>query len=251
MGTFWSGEAGSHSTAVRTPAEPVIWNYTAVQSTARSRWGVSTMGVRLAVIFYSATGSVHALAEAVAEGGREIGAEVRLRRVPELAGEDAIDSNPAWRTYVDATKLTVTEASLHDLEWANAYAFGSPTRFGLPAAQLKQFLDRTGSQWQAGVFHQRPVTSFTSAGNSHGGQESTILALNNVFYHWGCVIVAPGYTDQVLYGAGGNPYGTSWTGNDGAPSEQVLKAARYQGRLLTSIAARLAGAGQQPSAGAA
>ena len=209
------------------------------------------MGVRLAVIFYSATGSVHALAEAVAEGARHAGAEVRLRRVPELAGEDAIDSNPAWRTYVDSTKLTVTEARLDDLEWANAYAFGSPTRYGLPAAQLKQFLDRTGSQWRAGIFHQKPVTSFTSAQNPHGGQESTILALSNVFYHWGCVIVAPGYTDESLLAAGGNPYGTSWSGQDGTPSEQVLRAARYQGRLVTSIAARLAGADEQPAAGAA
>ena len=211
------------------------------------------MGVRLAVIFYSATGSVHALAEAVAEGGRQAGAEVRLRRVAELAGEEAIDSNPAWRTYVDATKFTVAEASVKDLEWANAYAFGSPTRYGLPAAQLKQFLDQTGGPWQQGVFHQKPVTSFTSAQNPHGGQESTILALNNVFYHWGCVIVAPGYSDRLLFAAGGNPYGTSWSGVDGAPSEDVLAAARYQGRLVTSIAARLSGsgAGEQPTVGAA
>jgi hypothetical protein len=122
---------------------------------------------------------------------------------------------------------------------------------GLPAAQLKQFLDRTGSQWRAGVFHQKPITSFTSAQNPHGGQESTILALNNVFYHWVCVIVAPGYSDPFVSAAGGNPYGTSWSGNDGRPSAQVLDAARYQGRLVTSIAARLAGVGAQPSAGAA
>lgn len=198
------------------------------------------MTVRLAVVYYSATGSVHAMANAVADGGRAAGAEVRLRRVPELAGEDAIDANPAWRTYVDATKHTVAEASLDDLEWATAYAFGTPTRFGLPAAQLKQFLDRTGSQWQAGVFVRKPVTSFTSALNRHGGQESTILALNNVFYHWGCLIVAPGYSDQSLFGAGGNPYGASWTGGDGAPDDAVLAAAHYQGRLVASIAARLA-----------
>jgi NAD(P)H dehydrogenase (quinone) len=199
------------------------------------------MSVRLAVIYYSATGSVHALADALGQGATDAGAEVRLRRVHELAGEEAIDSNPAWRTHVDATKHTVAEAGLDDLEWATAYAFGTPTRFGLPAAQLKQFLDQTGTQWQAGVFHQKPVTSFTSSQNVHGGQESTLLALNNVFYHWGCLIVAPGYTDPLLYAAGGNPYGTSWSGNDGAPSEPVLAAARYQGRLITSIAARLAG----------
>lgn len=199
------------------------------------------MTVRLAVIYYSATGSVHALADAVAQGATEAGAEVRLRRVAELAGEEAIDSNPAWRTHVDATRNSVAEATLEDLEWAEAYAFGTPTRFGLPAAQLKQFLDLTGAQWQAGVFAGRPVTSFTSAQNQHGGQESTILALNNVFYHWGCLIVAPGYRDPLLYEAGGNPYGTSWGGNDGRPSPAVLAAARFQGRLLGDVAERLAG----------
>ena len=198
------------------------------------------MTVRLAVIYYSATGSVHALANAIAEGALDSGADVRLRRVRELAGEDAIDSNPAWRTYVDATKYNVDEATLEDLEWADAYAFGSPTRYGLPAAQLKQFIDETGSLWQAGTMARKPVTSFTSSQNTHGGQESTILALNNVFYHWGCLIVPPGYTDPLLFAAGGNPYGTSWAGNDGQPSEAVLAAARYQGRLVTEIAASIA-----------
>lgn len=197
------------------------------------------MIVRLAVIYYSATGSVHSLADAVASGARGAGASVRLRRVPELTAEDAIDSNPAWRDYVDPTKNTVTEATLDDLEWANAYAFGTPTRFGLPAAQLKQFIDRASTQWQAGVFARKPVTSFTSAHNTHGGQESTILALNNVFYHWGCIIVAPGYSHPDLFEAGGNPYGTSWTGSAGEPSTSVIEAARYQGRLVTSIAERL------------
>jgi NAD(P)H dehydrogenase (quinone) len=198
------------------------------------------MTVRLAVIYYSATGSVHALANAVAAGASSSGADVRLRRVQELAGEEAIDSNPAWRTFVDATKLAVEEATLDDLRWANAYAFGTPTRFGLPAAQLKQFLDRTGSLWQAGEMAGKPVTSFTSSQNSHGGQESTILALNNVFYHWGSVIVPPGYTDPVLFPAGGNPYGVSSTSNDGPPSDAVLAAARYQGSLITEVARTLA-----------
>lgn len=197
------------------------------------------MAVRLAVIYYSATGSVHALANAVAAGASSAGAEVRLRRVPELAGEEAIDSNPAWRSYVDATKYTVEEAYPDDLEWANAYAFGSPTRFGLLAAQLKQFMDQTGSLWQAGAMSRKAATSFTSSQNAHGGHESTILALNNVFYHWGCVIVAPGYTDPVVAAAGGNPYGTSWAGNDGQPDESALAAARYQGALVTDIAASL------------
>ncbi|KQU68950.1 NAD(P)H:quinone oxidoreductase [Phycicoccus sp. Root101] len=199
------------------------------------------MNVRLAVIYYSATGSVHRLADALAEGATEAGAEVRVRRVPELAGEEAIDANPAWRSYVDATRDSVSEADLSDLEWANAYAFGSPTRFGLPSAQLKQFMDRSGSLWFAGVMADKPATTFTSAQNDHGGQESTILAINNVLYHWGCLIVAPGYTDPLLFAAGGNPYGTSWASGDGQPpNDAVLTAARYQGKRVTEVAARLA-----------
>ncbi|MCW8103660.1 NAD(P)H:quinone oxidoreductase [Streptomyces tauricus] len=198
------------------------------------------MSVRVAVIYYSATGNVHQLAQAVAEGAAAGNAEVRLRRVAEMAPDTSIDSNPAWRAHIDATKSEVPEATLEDLEWADAYAFGTPTRFGNVAAQLKQFIDRTGGLWQAGAFHNKPVTSFTSAMNQHGGQESTILSLNNVFYHWGCVIVPPGYTDPLLFAAGGNPYGTSWPSGSGeAPNEATLAAGRYQGRHLADIATRL------------
>ncbi|WP_433893265.1 NAD(P)H:quinone oxidoreductase [Streptomyces sp. CA-111067] len=201
------------------------------------------MGVRVAVIYYSATGNVHALAQAVAKGAESRNAEVRLRRVPELAPDTAIDANPAWRAHVDATKDTVPEATVEDLEWGTAYAFGSPTRYGNVAAQLKQYMDLTGTQWQAGVFHSKPVTSFTSSMNMHGGQESTLLSMNNVFYHWGCVIVPPGYTDPLLFAAGGNPYGTSWASGSGElPDEATLAAADYQGRHLADIAGRLAGA---------
>lgn len=200
------------------------------------------MGVRVAVIYYSATGNVHALADAVAKGAASRDADVRLRRVPELAPDSAIDANPAWRAHVDATKNLVPEATLEDLEWATAYAFGTPTRFGNVSAQLKQFIDLTGGLWQAGVFHNKPVTSFTSAMNRHGGQESTLLSLNNVFYHWGCLIVPPGYTDPLIFASGGNPYGTSWPSGGGeTPDQATLDAAHYQGRHLADIATQLRG----------
>jgi len=201
------------------------------------------MSVRVAVIYYSATGNVHALASAVAEGAQSRNADVRLRRVAELAPDTAIDANPAWRAHVDATKDSVPVATLEDLEWASAYAFGSPTRYGNVTAQLKQFIDTTGGLWQNGVFHDKPVTSFTSSINRHGGQESTILSLNNVFYHWGCLIVPVGYTDPLLFASGGNPYGTSWpSGGSDGPDAPTLEAARYQGRRLADIATRLTGA---------
>jgi NAD(P)H dehydrogenase (quinone) len=99
------------------------------------------MTVKVAVIYYSATGAVHALAQAVAEGADSAGAAVRLRRVPELAPDRAIDQNPLWRRHTDAT-AAVDQAVVEDLAWADAFAFGTPTRFGTPAGQLKQFIDR-------------------------------------------------------------------------------------------------------------
>jgi NAD(P)H dehydrogenase (quinone) len=201
------------------------------------------MTARVAVIYYSATGTVHTLATALAEGAESVGAEVRLRRVAELAPDSAINENAAWRAHVDATRTTVPVAELEDLTWANAYAFGSPTRFGNVTAQLKQFIDTTGALWQQGQLSDKPATSFTSSANRHGGQESTILSLNNVFYHWGCLIVPPGYTDPLLYASGGNPYGVSWPSGEGdGPDEATLEAARYQGRRLAGFAGRLSGA---------
>jgi NAD(P)H dehydrogenase (quinone) len=193
----------------------------------------------VAVIYYSATGNVHALAEAVAEGAAAEGADVRLRRVAELAPDEAIDSNPAWRKHLDAT-ASVDVATLDDIRWADALAFGSPTRFGNVSAQLKQFLDSTGPLWAAGQLADKAASGFTGAANPHGGQESTLLALYNTMYHWGAIVVAPGYTDQSVYAAGGNPYGTSHAAREGLPSDEELAAARHQGRRLTSVAAALA-----------
>jgi NAD(P)H dehydrogenase (quinone) len=144
--------------------------------------------VRVAVIYYSATGNVYELAGAVASGAESEGAEVRLRRVQELAPPDAIDRNPAWRAHLDAT-WSIPVVAHDDLRWADAYALGTPTRFGNVASQLKQFLDTTGPLWAEGVFSDKVVTAFTSAGNPHGGNESTLLALYNTAYHWGSVIV--------------------------------------------------------------
>ncbi|MET8121547.1 NAD(P)H:quinone oxidoreductase [Micromonospora sp. NPDC005189] len=198
------------------------------------------MTVKVAVFYYSSTGTVHALAEAVAEGATSAGAEVRLRRAAELAPADAIDQNPQWRQHLDATS-SVPVAQLDDLAWADAYAFGTPTRFGTPAAQLKQFIDQAGGLWREGVLADKPVTAFTSAYNRHGGSEATILALGNVFYHWGALIVPPGFTDATVYAAGGNPYGTVSTGGNGADAA-ALDAARYQGQRLANFAVRLKGA---------
>lgn len=197
------------------------------------------MTVKVAVIYYSATGTVHELASAVEEGAAKAGAEVRLRRVAELAPEAAINTNPAWRDHVDATS-DIPVATLDDLTWADAYAFGTPTRFGNVAAQLKQFLDSAGPLWFAGKLAGKAVTAFASASNMHGGNESTILALYNTMYHWGTIIVPPGYTDPVVYAAGGNPYGTAHHSHENPVNDLVLAAARFQGHRLATITERLA-----------
>lgn len=209
------------------------------------------MTVKVAVIYYSATGAVHALARAVAEGATSAGAEVRLRRVAELAPDSVIDQNPLWRRHADAA-TAVAQASVGDLAWADAFAFGTPTRFGTPAAQLKQFIDQAGGLWREGRLADKPVTAFTSAFNRHGGSEATILSLGNVFHHWGALIVPPGFTDPVVYAAGGNPYGTSFvTGPSGdGPDATALEAARYQGRRLAQITIRLLGGGSVSDASA-
>ena len=200
------------------------------------------MSPRVLVVYYSATGSVHRLAEAVAAGAGSAGADVRLRRVAELAPAEAIASNPAWAAHREETDAAVEVATLDDLEWADGYAFGTPTRYGAPAAQLKQFVDSAGGLWQEGKLADKPVTVFVSSAEQHGGQESTILSLNNVFYHWGSVIIPLGYTDDVVYEAGGNPYGTSWPAGfpSTMPDEVTLRCARYQGVRLARFAALLA-----------
>src|SRR5919204_6626288 len=189
----------------------------------------------VAVIYYSATGNVHALAEAVAGGVAEAGADVRLRKVAELAPPEAIDSNPAWRAHADAT-AGIPEATHEDVRWADAYAFGTPARYGNVSAQLKQFIDAAAALWAAGELADKPVTAFTSAINRHGGNESTLLALYNTMHHWGAIVVAPGYTHEAFSDAGGNPYGVAHPSGEGAPADDALLAAHHQGERLARIA---------------
>ena len=201
------------------------------------------MAVKVAVIYYSATGNVYKLAQAIEEGAKEAGAEVRLRKVQELAPEEAIKSNQGWYDHALMTE-DVPEAQLEDLDWADSYIFGTPVRFGNVSAQLKQFIDTAGGLWFEGKLADKVVGGFTSASNAHGGQESTLLSLYNVFMHWGSIIVPNGYTDQSIFAAGGNPYGTSSTGTDEGPTEEELAVARYQGRRIAEKAQALVGSRQ-------
>ena len=194
---------------------------------------------KVAIIYYSSTGTNHATAEAVGEGARGAGAEVRLRLVAENAPAAAIDGNPAWRAFVDR-HAGEPRAALADLEWADAVVFGSPTRFGNVAAQFKAFLDTAGGLWFKGKLADKVYAGFTSAQNPHGGQESTLLALFNSIYHFGGYIVTPGYTDPSVMASGGNPYGVSITAGGGGPTEADLAHARYLGKRVAEVAQKLA-----------
>ncbi len=195
--------------------------------------------VRAAVIYYSATGNVFELAQAAVEGAEKAGAEARLRKVHELAPEEAIASNEGWSKHALETE-DVLEASADDVTWADAVIFGTPTRYGNVAAQLKQFFDTLGPQWGAGQLADKVYTGFTSTGTQHGGQESTLLAMYNSFYHFGGIIVPPGYTDPSKF-VDGNPYGASHISQNGAnpPQEQDLTAVAYSATRAVQIAERL------------
>ncbi|WP_404456329.1 NAD(P)H:quinone oxidoreductase [Virgibacillus necropolis] len=192
--------------------------------------------VNLAVIYYSSTGTNHQMAKWAEEGAKAAGAEVKVLKVPELAPEAAIASNPAWKAHVEATK-DVPEATSDDLEWADAIIFSIPTRFGNMPSQMKQFLDLQGGLWASGKTVNKVVSGMTSAQNPHGGQEATLLALYTSMFHWGAIVAAPGYTDPVLFGAGGNPYGTSVSvGQDGKMVEDVQGAVKHQAKRTVEVA---------------
>ena len=195
---------------------------------------------KVAVIYYSATGTNQAMADAVAEGAKAAGAEVRVRLVAETAPPEARAKNPAWAALADKTK-DEPRATLDDLEWADAVVFGSPTRFGNVAAQLKAFLDSAGGLWFQGKLANKVYAGFTSAQNPNGGQESTLLALYNTIHHFGGILATPGYTDPAVFEAGGNPYGPSVTANGSGPTEKDLAHARYLGKRVAELAKKLAG----------
>lgn len=192
--------------------------------------------VNLAIIYYSSTGTNYKMAKWAEEAAKEAGAEVRVLKVPELAPQEAIESNPAWKAHVEATK-DVPTVTHNDLEWADAIIFSVPTRFGNVPSQLKQFLDTTGGLWFQGKLANKVVSAMASASNAHGGQEQTILQLYTTMYHWGAIVVAPGYTDPSIFAAGGNPYGTSVTvDQNGNMIEDAEAAVKHQAKRTVQVA---------------
>jgi NAD(P)H dehydrogenase (quinone) len=196
--------------------------------------------VKLAVIYYSSTGTLHSMAERLETAGQKAGAEVRLRKVTELAPPEAIAANDAWSAHHEATKDQPT-ATADDVVWADAVLFGTPTRYGNVASQLKQFLDTLGPQWGQGLLADKVYAGFTASMTAHGGQESTLLALYNTIYHFGGIVVAPGYTDPLKF-ADGNPYGVSHVtgGNNDAPlTDTEFAALDHLAERAITIAGKL------------
>ncbi|MEU1124168.1 NAD(P)H:quinone oxidoreductase [Streptomyces sp. NPDC005899] len=193
------------------------------------------MSVNVAVVYYSSTGTISTIAKALAGDAEAAGAQVRLRKVAELAPQAAIDSNPAWAEHARAT-AGVPEVSPDDMVWADAVIFGSPTRYGNVTAQLKQFLDTLGGLWQTGQLADKVYSGFTASSTTHGGQESTLLALYNTIHHFGGILVTPGYTDPAKF-ADGNPYGTSHVSGQGdiPVGEVTLTAARVQAERVVKF----------------
>lgn len=192
--------------------------------------------VRVAVIFYSMGGTNYQLARWAEEAATTAGAEVRVLKVEELAPQSVIEGNDVWKATVEATK-DIPLAASDDLEWADAIIFSVPSRFGNMPSQMKQFLDSQGGLWANGKTVNKVVSAMASAQNPHGGQEATLLSLYTSMMHWGAIIATPGYTDPVVFGAGGNPYGTSVTvDQEGNMVEDVESAVKHQAKRTVTVA---------------
>ncbi|WP_026569096.1 MULTISPECIES: NAD(P)H:quinone oxidoreductase [Sediminibacillus] len=196
--------------------------------------------VKMAIFYYSSTGTNYQLAQWAEEAAKDAGAEVRVRKIKELAPEEAIAQNPAWKEHYEATK-DVPEATNDDLDWADGFIFSVPTRFGNVPSQAKQFFDQAGGLWAQGKLVNKVVSAMTSAQNPHGGQEATTLNLYTTMFHWGAIIVGPGYTDPVTFAAGGNPYGISVSvDQDGNMVEDVEAAVKHQAKRTVEVTKKIA-----------
>lgn len=204
------------------------------------------MSVKVQVIFYSMYGHIYKMAQAVAEGAKLApGAEVSLFQVPEHIPDAVLEQYGARQARASFAGVPVAE--VEQLPEADAIIFGTPTRFGNMAGQMRNFLDRTGKLWATGALIGKVGSVFASTGTQHGGQETTITSFHTTLLHHGMIIVGVPYSEKGLTTMdaiqGGTPYGaTTLASSDGSrqPSELELATARYQGKHVAEIAAKLA-----------
>ncbi|MBW2672302.1 MAG: NAD(P)H:quinone oxidoreductase [Deltaproteobacteria bacterium] len=198
------------------------------------------------VVYYSMYGHVHRLAQAVAEGVKEVeGAEAFLRRVPETLPEEVLKKMGALKAQESFASVPICRVD--ELGSADAVIFGTPTRFGNMCGQMRQFLDGTGGLWSRGALVGKVGSVITSSGTQHGGQESTILSFHVTLLHQGMIVAGLPYSfegqsrsDEIT---GCSPYGASTiAGSNGerTPTENELAGARFQGQYVATIAAKLA-----------
>jgi NAD(P)H dehydrogenase (quinone) len=207
---------------------------------SQQRRETETDMAKILVLYYSAYGHIETMANAVAEGARETGAQVDVKRVPELV-PDEIARKSHYKLDQPAPVATVEELANYD-----AIVVGTGTRFGRMPSQMANFLDQAGGLWMRGALHGKVGGAFTSTGTQHGGQETTLFSIITNLLHFGMVIVGLnyGYAGQMTLGeiTGGSPYGaTTIAGTDGSrkPTENELNGARYQGRKIAEIAKKL------------
>jgi NAD(P)H dehydrogenase (quinone) len=203
------------------------------------------MITKVQIVFYSTYGHIYRMAEAIAEGARSVpGAEVSLYQVAELMPDEALEQSGAKAARQAFAHIpTAVPDQLAD---ADAIIFGTPTRFGNMAAQMRNFLDQTGGLWMRGALVGKLGSVFVSTGTQHGGQETTITSFHSTLLHQGMIVVGVPYAEQRLLEmgeiTGGSPYGASTiAAGDGSrvPSENELAIARYQGRHVAEIARKL------------
>jgi NAD(P)H dehydrogenase (quinone) len=188
------------------------------------------------VLFYSRTGSTAILADAIAEGAKSVRfAEVDVRRIDDLAPEEVIEGSPKWRESREALRRkyrTFTDAS--SLADYDGIILGSPTRYGIMAAELKNVLDQTGPLWSRGALVNKVGSAFTSVKTPHGGHETTLWSIMTPMANLGMILVPPGYADPAAF-EGGSPYGATAITGEGAPTEADLAVARGQGKRVATV----------------
>lgn len=198
------------------------------------------MATKILIAFYSRSGVTETLATAIAKGAEGAGGEVRLRRARELVPAEVMHRAPGWFEAAEAMNRRYQPPTEDDAEWADAIVFGSPTRFGAVASELKAYIDSLGGLWFQGKLHGKAGSVFTSSSTEHGGNESTLLSLYNPMAHLGLIIVPLGYGDPVMFRAG-TPYGASSVSKNQAepPTADDLEVAGYQGRRVAEVAQAL------------
>jgi NAD(P)H dehydrogenase (quinone) len=196
--------------------------------------------VKLTIVYYSTYGTNHRMAEIAAAAAREAGAEVRLLKVKETAPEGVVRAQDAWSAQAEKT-ADVPEATPEDLVWADALLFSAPTRYGGAASQMRAFIDTLGPIWQEGKLVNKTFSAMSSAQNPHGGQETTLQTLYITAMHWGAILVPTGYTDERVFAAGGNPYGTSVTATGEGVDDASKAAIEHQTQRLLEVTKKFLG----------